>query len=183
VPESDTDSEEVRSAVLEPGTTLYFGNGMRYPGDRKYFPPATSSAPLVTRAAKEVVSILSISGASQRVCVQWIVNGKEGPIVDCTKDFFPGKDEEKERHTNRQVFPCFSLSELGSGVTLIPITEVKFSSPRIEELLQVSLQSQVRDKDLKIRQQANQIWELQQLLEKKDAEIAALQKELSKTKE
>lgn len=161
------------------GASIYLAMGLRCPDDAKYLTPA------ITKKAKEVVSILQISGNGERVCVQFVVDGHEGAVVDVSRHF-AGRSFVSKTTTTTSVgseidgetliFPFVLLAEVDQAVEVIAVNQVTFMSPLIEGLLR---SNEASEKDEKIRQQAIQIAELQKLVAQKDAEIAALQKQVT----
>src|SRR3989338_7313916 len=102
------------------GTSLSCYLGNRFPGAVKYLPYE------ITRKAKEIISILIISNNGTKKEVQWIVDGNEGPVQDCTK-------EQKGFGNCNDFFPCVSFGDGGMQVTMIPFDQVKSRSPKIEQ--------------------------------------------------
>src|SRR3989338_1629715 len=73
------------------GTSFYCWGGKRYPGGADYLPRNIK--------AEEIISVLTISNNGAKKEVQWIVDGNEGPVRDCTKD--------KDGFGNgAEIFPC-----------------------------------------------------------------------------
>lgn len=100
------------------GTALFGYDGSRYHGDVPYL---TSN---ITRKAKEIISILTISNNGAKKEIQWIVDGNDGPVHDCTKDYGNGNE----------IFPVVCLCRKRDHIRMIPFDQVKSTSPRIEEL-------------------------------------------------
>jgi hypothetical protein len=80
----------------------------------------------VTQNAKEVISILTISNSGQNHSFQFIVDGNEGKIIECSKQSFEGQSDE--------IFPVFNLGEENQNIRTIPFDQVQSTSPIIEEL-------------------------------------------------
>ena len=97
---------------------FYLSRINRYPGDIAYL----SSG--ITKKAKEIISILIISNNGRKKEVQWIVDGSEGPIHDVSYDF----------ETANEMFPSISFCSQHDHLRMIPLDQVKSTSPKIEQL-------------------------------------------------
>ena len=110
------------------GTSLNCGSGNRLPGPVEYLPYAS-------KAKREVISILIISNKGTKKEVQWILDGTEGPVQDCTKCLGNGDE----------IFPCISFASQGQQVTTIPFDQVKSRSPKIDQLMQEFINNKNRN--------------------------------------
>src|SRR3989338_8172453 len=106
------------------GTSLNCFTGNRWPGYVNYLLSIN-----ITRKAKEIISILTISNNGTKKAVQWIVDGNEGLVVECT-------NEEKGFGNGDEIFPCVSFGAKGQQVTMIPLDQGKSRSPKIDQLMQ-----------------------------------------------
>src|SRR3989338_8285931 len=95
------------------GTSLYCYWGTRYPDEEVEYLPSD-----ITCQASEVISILIISNNGAKKEVQWIVDGEEGPVVDCT-------NEKNGLGNGKEIFPSVSFAYAGQQVTMIPFDQVK----------------------------------------------------------
>src|SRR3989338_39386 len=80
---------------LEKGT-IWGGNGV---DDKFWYQPYLNG--MITRRAKEIISILTISNNGTKKFVQFIVDGNEGPVHECDKKHFENGGEE--------IFPVVTL--------------------------------------------------------------------------
>src|SRR3989338_8169708 len=92
------------------GTSLSCGCGQRFPGGDDYLSSMTDEA-------KEIISILTISKNGTKKEVQWIVDGNECPVVDCT-------NAEKGFGNGDEIFPCITFAFSGQQVTMIPFDQI-----------------------------------------------------------
>src|SRR3989338_7157968 len=85
------------------------------------FPPTSQ------KKRKKSSPSFTISNNGTKKEVQWIVDGNEGAVLDCTN--------EKKGFGNGDIFiPCVSLGARGQQVTTIPFDQVTSRSPKIEQL-------------------------------------------------
>ena len=99
--------------------------GPRYANRINYLPES------VSKTAREIISILTISNNGDKITIQWIVDGIEGRVAESKEHRFRPCHE-----THRgEVFPCISLENRGQRVQFIPFDHVRYRSPTINVLL------------------------------------------------
>ena len=100
------------------GTCFRACDGLRWPG-------LVSCLSENVKNAKEIISIFIISNNGKKKEVQWIVDGNESQVHNCTNDF-----------KNRvEIFPCISFYEKDQQVQTISFDQVKSRSPIIDGLM------------------------------------------------
>lgn len=77
-----------------------------------------------TRAATEVVAILRISEGGSKKSVQWIVDGQEGAVLDCSSCFTYNKntDDDDDAAPNL-IYPCICLGNVGQRIRSISLVD------------------------------------------------------------
>ena len=135
---TDSATYDSMTDVFPDGTSLYCSGGFRFPGRIDYLPED------ITAEAKEIISILIISNDGAKKEVQWIVDGNEGPVHDCTT-------EKNGFGNGREIFPCVSFASAGQ-VTTIPFDQVKSRSPKIDQLMQEFNSNKNRNQSIVINQ-------------------------------
>jgi hypothetical protein len=80
----------------------------------------------ISRKAKEIVAIFTISQNGKKKFVQFVVDGNEGKSVQCRDDTF--------ENGGNQIFPVVSMHFARDKITFIPFHQVQSNSPRIGAL-------------------------------------------------
>lgn len=104
------------------GTCLRCFDGSLSGDVQDYLPPD------ITRRAREIISILAISGNGSKKESWWIVDGVEGPPEDCSEIFQIDEEHDEE------IFPAVCLADQGQEVECLALDQVQCSSLMIVAL-------------------------------------------------
>lgn len=88
-----------------------------------YFPSS------ITLKAKEIIAILTISENGRTKEIQFICDGNDGAAVELANTDF------ENENGGSQIFPTVSIYNKRQKLSMIPFNQVKFRSPRIDELM------------------------------------------------
>lgn len=163
------------------GTSLCCFNGVRSPGDDTFLYLSWA----ITEKANEIISILIISNNGCKKEILWIVDGNDGPVQDCTKDFGNGGE----------IFPCASFGgSTEQYVEFVAFDQIKTRSPLMGKLLfgQGFFSPRIQQQTLPSTSVANEsnnhltssvsLFRLQQDLDKERRRAADLESQLRKEK-